>query len=1043
MTATARALTAPELALLRSDQQYSKVRALFIPQPTVFQALVNGVPASNESVTQVNFNTVTVGSYSKLVYGMTMYVYSPTDVYLGMVRVRSATSTIITIGRCSDIVWVDHAKLIAVDDFGFWAKLPLLPDDTQVWMDDDVAYASQNVYMQPVPIMGSDMAVSLTSGSIQFDSSNSYTLDGSSITTRAWSVVTSGSTVFTSGSVSPVFSYSSAGLYRENLAITATNGKTTTGHRTLYVYNDTDPEDQLTVTGVSGTVSDGGWEAQIEMWEGADLSQVKDRSKIILLSQDFYGGSAASIGQVAGQEQVLMVGWIDGDSINYDREVSTVKFTVRGAKYWIDKITSPSTMVSIISTADAVEGVDETNSWLFFPNMNIDIILHHFTYWRSTVMEIMDVYPSNNNILMSGTVAGIASIWSQISTPVVNKMLMRMGVDRYGRLFLSKDPQLMTTAERATIPVVQAITGDDLMGMVDIKRVVTTPVAMVSVSAFIGVQIDTIAMSRAPGALVYKRYGENKTYDSCVVTDQDEANVLSGNLLAKLNNEYPDIVLEMAENNRMFDIAPAMYATLSVSGSQNARGISFTDKKMLPKRIDYNPDPEKGYMLTQITFEAETQGVPGVTVVMPPEPIYNFPPQPVIPTIQVPLSPIPDYTVPTYEFPPYIPRIPTIPPISGSGCNGNGPYDAKMNPYAYNNVDASRTLLPFRCEIRPGTATCKTTYELSGMFQKFVSGSFSYTSDDAFYNIYGVNASGSRIATFTHNAVSGSGISGSSTRTGYFSGSVAKDIEYLELGLITVTPFRPTKVRLGNFDTNGASGSTSFSNLVVPGTLTWGYNDAGVWVKLVNSLSDVRQYAGGLSGLWKNMYTNFISCSGSYSGSTALYDYTSQTWRIGWYSKKALYNNTSFQSSGSFPLQVNPSDPYHEALDGGDHPERGWNWKEYQLTYQNYTPIFIGYDRRAISISASGSSAIPIMNYVDKYFPRNQSTPPSKELVVYHYIETGWNYDDQKSIGDPEFYMTITPIPTYQIIVGGLQVSNVDASPVPSPTLTAIDVGAG
>ena len=1065
-----RALTAGELVTIRSDQQYSKVRAVFIPQPEVFHALVNGAPGTNEAVTHVHFDTVTVGAFGKAIAGMTMYVYasgSSAGAIAGLVRVRSTTATTITFGRCSDIQWTDNMHLSVVDDFDYWSKLPLMPDETTVYMDDDVAYTNQNAVMKPVVIMGPDMAVALTSGSIQLSGSASYTLDSATISSYAWTVDTSGSTVFTSGSHSPVFTFTTPGLYRAGLTVTSSGSVASTGHRTIYVYNETThaPKDQINLLSMGANTADGGWTAQVEFFDAAGITNIADRGKVILIATDYYAGSAASIGPVAGQEHVLMVGRIDGDSIEYDREISSVKFTLQSGRYWIDKISGPSTGLATVS--GEIDAGTNTNTWMFFTLLTIDKVLHHFFLWRSTVAEVMDVYKSTNTLTIGGITAGLGSIWSQVNSTVTSRMLMRLGVDRYNRLYPIEDPNLITAAARNNLPVVQALTGDDYTEKVQIKRVVTTPVAMLDVAALIGTRTDTIAMSRAPGELVYKQHGEIKTYDRCVVDSQATANALSGMLIAKLNSEYPEISVTLAENNRMFDIAPAMYATMSLTAAQNTRGVFFTDKRMLVKRIEYRIDPEKGYFTSEMAFEEETTGPPGVTVILPQEPIYPFPPQPPLPPEPPPLEPFPPIPVPPA---PYIPIPPN--PVSGSACGdtepANGPYNTFMAQDECYTTDGIRPPAPFRCKVRSNTHTNKTTYEINGMFEKFNSttGLYAYTADDAWYNVYGINTSGSRIATFTHDVVSGSGASGSgasgsSTRTGYYNGANSVDIEYVTIGFTAETPFRPTDVIRSTASYNGSAGQRGELFQAAPpeqqGTFGWGYTDVGIWIRHTNVISKNIRHALIGSSVWGNGAACWEQTYFVMSGSAP------NSLKNQWFSASmtSLKRHVSgspgsgFNPSGSsgagagytdvdYPLQAGVA---ITATDVTTDPNRetdtvNGNWRNYALFYGTNPSTGVGmswleFDTR--TLSASGSSQSPTR--IESRFQTPNSQAGIYALAITRRLVCWTNTVGTQWILEPELMIAIKPIAQYRLTLGTMYMYNICAQP--SPTPIPIDIGTG
>jgi len=678
MSDPVRVLSSAELALLRTDNQFTKVRAVILPQTVVLACKCAETKLSNDAVTTITIGSVTSGSYTKVRNGMTCYVGTEAGIDdLGMVRVKSCTATTLTIARVSGITWTPDVHLTVVDEFGLWAKLPTL-DLTTIKMDDDIEYTNQNTYMSPTPVFGVDTAVPLTAGSYVYNAENSYCLDGSSIVNYQWSVYTGGDLV--SGSLiscgsassgSMAFTFPAPGSYTVDLTITSGNGKSTTGHRALYVYDELvyKPIDQIKLDSMRASRDDGGWVCELTAFANAG-SAVRDRAKVIVLSQDYYGGSGVSVGQISGSEHVLMSGWISGETIRFTREFSTVKFTVSGANYWLKQVTGPSTFLESV--------VGEPSAWTSIQNMTMDDVIHHFLYWRSTAIEVMDVYRSLNTRLIGGMSASIGSIWEQIYDTAITRMLTYIAVDRFGRFFSFLDPQVIPDADRTSIPTVQALSNEDMTGDVDMKRTVVNPVSLLEVAG-LSQSGSTVLMymSRAPGSLIYNRFGQNDQNDRLVVSSQNDANSLSGMLLAKKNNEYDSVSIELGQINHFVDIAPAMYLTMTVAATSNARGVYFTEKKMLIKDMDYRPD-DKGVVVVNLELEGETTGIPGYTVIMPQEPIYNFPETPDVPDIPgwdiVP----PDF--PDYPYPWVIPPIyvPPTDPLIGAECRDGtdayGPY---------------------------------------------------------------------------------------------------------------------------------------------------------------------------------------------------------------------------------------------------------------------------------------------------------------------------------------------------------------------------------
>ena len=698
-----RALTALELLYLRTSGQFTKLRAIIVPQSTVLACKCNETKLDNDAVTEIQVTAITSGSLIYIRNGMTGYVGSAPGLSdLGQVRMKSAGASSVTFARVSGITWNTNVHLTVVDDFGIWGKLPTLQLST-VKMDDDVTYVNQNVNMPPVPVFGFDTAVPLSSGSLQIDATNSYSLndDPTTITSYVWGVYKNGfpsTTIINYGTISgssgsmlgiATFAFTQgAGSYDIQLTITDSKGTQATGHRRCYVYAESDPIDQIQVNSMTGDRNSGGWECEITAYANSG-SAVRERSKVILFSWDnlpLYSGESmprygnvAGIGQAYAQlninynNRVNMTGWIKGESIVYNREFSTVKFTVAGPHYWLQQTTGPSTFLEsfVASGSSSVPDV-----WTAIPNLTIDKIAHHFLYWRSTAIEVMDVYPSGVTRIIGGMSASIGSVWEQIMETAQTRMLTYMAADRYGRLFLYQDPQVMPVASRSVIPVIQTLTNEDLMDDVDLQRTVVNPVSLLEVAGLSMASGSTILMfmSRAPGSLIYSRFGANDQNDRLVVTDQTDANMLSGMLYAKRNNEYASVKFEIAQINRMIDIAPAQYVKYTVSPTDTIREVSIDGLTFLPMRIEYRID-KNGVVSVGLEAEKATDGIPGYTVVVPQEPIINIPdpPEP------------PDYPWIPYPYDPPYPPLPYLPPeppgglVCRSGSGLYGPYDTALS----------------------------------------------------------------------------------------------------------------------------------------------------------------------------------------------------------------------------------------------------------------------------------------------------------------------------------------------------------------------------
>lgn len=775
-----RALTAGELATIRSDGQFTRMRAIIIPQQPIVYLQCSGSMANNDAVTSVAV-TVVSGSVARVENGMTGYVgTAPGLSDVGMVRVKACTASTLTVGSVSGIYWSTALYITIVDDYGIWQKLPR--DITFVQMDDNVTYTNQNQYTNPVPIMGPDLAVPYSSGSIPLNASNSYSPDGSAISTYAWSV-SSGSTasgsIVASGSAVTSFVFPGPGSYILKLTVTTANGKSTTGHRNIYVYDEANykPLDQIQLDTLVGSRDEGGWEAEITMWAGSG-SAVRDRAKVILISDDYYSGSVANIGQYAGGEKVCMVGWISEETIKYDAEKSTVKFTIHGPHWWLKKCTGPSTFL------ECIEGTPD--AWTSFNNLTFDKCVYHFLYWRSTAIEVIDVYACNNTRIIGGMSASIGNLYDQLNDTGESRMLQYLCADKFGRLFPYIDPQVLSLASRSSLVTVMSVTNDDVTEQVDLKRQITPPVSLLEVAGLAYNNGDELKMymSRAPGKLTYGRFGDNDQNDRLVVSSQSDANNLSGMLLAKKNNVYAEEHLTLGQINKMLDIAPGMYFTLTASAVMNARQIGFTDKRFLPTRVEYSVDNEKGLVKVDVDCEGETSGSPGFTVIAPQEPIYDFPTEPSI-SAGYALTPGFNYGSD------YSPKNP-VSGSSGSSCRSliftaaTGPFTAVVGKELASNSMTS-LIIPFRAYLRPATASNKSAYTLSAEWLKLIapggygpiaSVSYEQDMDDDWYSIYALDLYGNRVASGVKDAVIDPQL-----RTGTFNNPAGVDIFAIEIAI--------------------------------------------------------------------------------------------------------------------------------------------------------------------------------------------------------------------------------------------------------------------
>lgn len=750
-----RATTSDELVKLRASGQWSELY-LAIHKPAVVMACrVNSAVLGTDEVTEIPFDTVTTGAYTDILAGQTVYVGTSAGAYdLGMVRVRkAASSTNLPIGATSEIVWADNAYLTVVNEFNLWAKHWNTPDETTVYMDWDITYTDGNTNFDPYPILGPDAVLWLTGSTISFSptASGSWAIN-SSITGYSWTApgasATSGLTT-----ISPTITYNAVGTYRIACTLTAANGKTATGYRVVFVYSAASmPVTAFTLETCAGAAEDGGWSFAVNLTDQAALTDVRDRAKCILFAKEYFNSTAGSVGPVTGYENIIAEGWIDEESIDWDAEQGAVKFSVRGPAYWLSRLAAYS--------GGLKNGTDV--DWKFASDLTIDMALHNLFHWRSTVSTLMDFYPSNDTRIASGLTTSPGAIWNQIKE-ISNRILADPRCDRYGRLYVQTDTQYLPTASRSSIPIVQAITAADWTDRISIPRKTVTEMAMLETG---GTDNANPYFSRSSGKIPGK-YGSIETKDNLLVASQDDLNSVTGAYVARTNNPYPNIGISLSANNRMMDIAPRQYLTLTIAAGDTERGLTWTAQKIIPRRISFAHDPETGWLATELECEAETLPGLAVTVIPPAVPTPAIPEDPANPNDPTkpydPFNPL-DPNNPNDPFNPWNPdNFPPIPPFGDFppspgmpgdpgytppiqyNCadnlmaSGNGPFALGFSPISV--MAGSSAIAVFPCSVRKTGSFYPTEIRMDGV---------TFYGDSAFhYSVAAVDAGGAVIVSGT------------------------------------------------------------------------------------------------------------------------------------------------------------------------------------------------------------------------------------------------------------------------------------------------------
>jgi len=569
-------LSSAQLALLRSESQYSQLYLGILQPATVLACQVNeyfGV--DNDMILQFDYDNVTSGVYTDVVVGQVVYVGTEAGAYdAGICRVRDIDATTLYVGETSEIDFQDDLFITIVDAFELSPRHLTVDEDDAFYMDGDIAYDDQHENFDPVPIMGGHVVIDVDSypAVINFpDIANSWVFDdtiASYLFESTDGVVTDETTTNPTLTIS---SYPTNGYIRVALTVTTTSGgKSFTGYRYVLVYDsDHRPIGDFTLDNCIAEADSGGWYCSVTLNDDSDIVTLRHRGLAILFAKDYFDGAQDVVGLHVGRENILMSGWIYQYRDIEDPEFSPMSFDIQSANFWLARMSAFPVGVELNATA----------SWTGIPGLTVDKGIWHLLHWRSTVTMVMDVYLTDNTLYTASVESAGNSLWAQLQDIAQAQLLAECVCDYNNRLFVKVPYNLTPAADRAAAStLVIDLLDEDFEKGAEIGWAAPN-VSKVFLSGVIvsaggtGSPLFSLSPGHTPG-----RLGDIFVVDNMLLESQSQSNSLAGLVYSDKNNPYPDIPLTMLGNNRAFDIAPILYGTVS---------LYEYDGVILPRSIEY------------------------------------------------------------------------------------------------------------------------------------------------------------------------------------------------------------------------------------------------------------------------------------------------------------------------------------------------------------------------------------------------------------------------------------------------------------------------
>lgn len=593
--------------------------------PTSFTGRVNGAPS--DPYMTINISSGVVGSLSPLP-GMTVaFGTSAGASDVGIQRLRSWTSTQISIGESDDL----GPQIQNNDYVTIWANFRLFPiypravisgNDATLFIDYDVAWARQTIDYKPVAVAGPPAVVEYngTNAQASFVGDRSFALaPGATITGYLWTAPGSveGTSTSQGTEASPVtFTWTSTGQKLVYLRVTDSNGKVATNYTWVFVVDPNNPDTVAYVNfdayNDNFDYEQGGGACTFAVHGNATIADFPNEAMIVMASRPTTPGQTTPTGYWPNRDNVHFVGYIVGNTVRQNPVDGDVTFTA---------VTIDTLMRNVTAFPVSLTYRNAPQDWTMAANLTTDRAASYLWHYHSTLSLMASIRPSNYTGLIQRQDFGPnGGIHSQLDSELMSSLWGKVVVNHQGVVHHLIDYNLMNDTERAAVTVRKTLHKgvwvDDLN--IEERHAYSLPVNVVKMSGVLypGGEIDDVCplFSEAPGNAP-KVYGSEMNYDRLILTSQTDLNVRCGRALAKQNAKYSAFAMRFI-NDGSFTIAPQELFTSNIEAADNDRGLALTTR-LLPRRISRTFDNQSMLISYDVGFEPETDGPPGVTVDLP------------------------------------------------------------------------------------------------------------------------------------------------------------------------------------------------------------------------------------------------------------------------------------------------------------------------------------------------------------------------------------------------------------------------------------------
>jgi len=372
---------------------------------------------------------------------------------------------------------------------------------------------------------------------------------------------------------------------------------------------------------------DNGWRLAVKAFQtnSADEDHIygwPDGALIVLFTRTWFGGIETGVGgwcmasDKHYRDNIRFVGWLLGETLQHDYASGIVEF---------EAVAHDGIMDLIPGWPFTIEDIDGVpTDWYQLSDLNVDRALHYLLEYYSTVNQVCHVERVGEGDARTVKIQSYSgeSLASQARDDLLGDACCRLLSDRQGILWATRDPQFMDAADRAGVDVACHLLQADWMNDLSEEKPHRPETGMVRIGGF---AYDVPLLSRAPGAAPVQSAGDERP-DGFILQNQDEANLWSGLMLTRANNDYPQLPLELSGYWPVFD--PAYQEYIQLTTTDPLGRCDWADQKFIVREVSFRDDASNSTCITSLVLEKASDILIGETVEVPETPDPPNPPRP-------------------------------------------------------------------------------------------------------------------------------------------------------------------------------------------------------------------------------------------------------------------------------------------------------------------------------------------------------------------------------------------------------------------------------